>query len=93
MAWGIIMAFVGAGMLRSVSNAIEEIARASSDDPPAVLLMALISMIALTAIIVGIVAVIFGTLRFFMPDPKITVLLELLDRNTQNQGHDKPDET
>ena len=93
MAWGIIMALVGAGMLRSVSSSIEEIARASSDDPSAVLLLALISMIALTAIIVGIVAVTSGTLRLFTPDPKITVLLELLDRNTQNQEHDKLDET
>ncbi len=91
--WGVFMAFVGAGMLRSASNLIKELLGTFPEDPSASLLLAVIAMVAVASIVVGIVAVYFGVVRFFVPDPKTTVLLALVDRENQTQRNDKPDET
>lgn len=90
--WGLVTTFVGTGMLRSVSNTIEEPSSALPYDASESLLFAIVAMVAVASIVVGAVAVFFGIRRFFVPDPKTTVLLSLVDRENEAQRTDKPDE-
>ena len=90
--WGLTMALVGTGMLRSEVSSIGELPSTFPGDPSASILLAIIAMVAVVSIIVGIVAVFFGVYRFFVPEPRTTALLALFEREPKPERSQKPNE-
>lgn len=93
IAWGISMAALGWWTIRIAGQSIEELAGALPDESLAAIPIAVAFVVGLSCLAIGGVAMIFGTVRIFIPDPKTTVLLDLVDRGGSEKEGTNFDET